>query len=551
MPDTGEPTSADLEALLDFWRSQQRGAATARKTLPVRFVLFFPAAEAANGAEIEARVGGTFGLAVTAAPLFQEGDDEAHFYLLTVPEASRPDRADLFEIAARLRRLTGAEVVEPDLGTDYFQCETLDSPPAGSPESADWARWCWAEADDRPSDRDWAFAQLRVRESWAYSRQSGRPSQGAGILVFQPDTGIVARHPELPDRLYADPRAANFVEPGRREALDPACRGNAGHGTGTASVVISSAAGRMRGVAPAATLVPVRCIERVVVFDQSPVARAIDHSRRSGAHVISLSLGGPLSRALQEAVRRAVADNVILVAAAGNCIGTVVWPARYEEAIAVGGINSALEAWRGSSSGPAVDFSGPAEFVLRADGRHPEDGEQSVSGGQGTSFAAALSAGVAALWLAHHGRERLIGLLPPGRTLQDMFRRLVRKTATAAGTLDPRDFGAGVVNAQALLEADPAEAFAGAEAASCRSPAGGDLEALVAEAFGPLGLEAAAAALSDPQHAPEIACAALDRLRARRTLRAHVEALPPPALSPTLRARLAGGVLAFRGQGHG
>jgi lambda repressor-like predicted transcriptional regulator len=551
MPGPEEPPSADLDAVLDFWRSEQAHSAAERNGPPVRFVLDFRAPEASDGPSIEALVGGELGLTSIVEPLFEEGEAEARFYLLTFPGATRPDRADLFEVAAHLRRVTGAEVVEPDLGTDYFQCETLDSPPPGSPESADWARWCWAGADDLPNDRDWAFQLLRTADAWAYSRQSGRPSEGAGILVFQPDTGIIDRHVELPDRLYADPRAANFVERGSREALDPARRGNAGHGTGTASVIISSAAGRMRGVAPAASLVPVRCIERVAVFDQSAVARAIDHSRRSGAHVISLSLGGVFSRALHEAVRRAVADNVVLVAAAGNCIGTVVWPARYEEAIAVGGVNARLEAWRGSSSGPAVDFSGPAEFVLRANARSPEDGEESVTGGQGTSFAAALTGGVAALWLAHHGRDRLIGLLPDGRTLQDMFRALVRKTATAAGTLDPDSFGAGVVDARALLEADPARAFAGMESAAPAPAAGEDLESLVADAFGRSGFETVAPALADDQHAQEIACAALDRLRARRTLRAHVEALPPPALSPALRARLAGGVLALRGHGHG
>ena len=247
----------------------------------------------------------------------------------------------------------------------------------------------------------------------------------------------------------------------------------------------------------------------------------------------------------------AVADNVILVAAAGNCIGTVVWPARYEEAIAVGGVNAALRAWRGSSSGPAVDFSGPAEFVLRANARHPDDGEENATGGQGTSFAAALTSGVAALWLSHHGRGTLIGLLPEGRTLQEMFRALVRKTARAAGTLDPEAFGAGVIDARALLEADPATAFAGVEAAVPATSPASDLRALMADAFGPSGLEAAATALDEGQHAPELACAALDRLRARRTLRAHVESLPPPGLSPSLRAHIAGGAVSLRGQGHG
>lgn len=546
MATQGEQANDDLDMLLDYWRGEQKQAGEGGGEASVRFVLEFAGSDKAEGPSLTGDLKERLALRCEVEPLFPEGEAEARFYLVSIPDASRPDRADLFEMAALLRRITGADVVEPDLGTDYFECEAAERPASGTPESADSAAWCWAGAADSPEDRDWAVATVKVGEAWAYSRAKQRPADGEGILVFQPDTGIVARHVELPEGLHAHSKAANFVERGSAQALDPARRGNAGHGTGTASVVISPTAGRMKGVAPAATLVPIRCVERVAVFDQSRVAQAIEHARRQGAHVITMSIGGVMSRALHEAVRRAVRDNVILVAAAGNCIGTVVWPARYEEAIAVGGINSALKAWRGSSSGPAVDFSGPAEFVLRANGLHPGDGDECATGGQGTSFATAITAGVAALWLAHHGRDELIRLLPRGRTLQDMFRALVQKSATTVAGLDPDEFGAGVVNARALLEADPATAFAGVESAGSTRSVEADLTAMIADAFGSAGLETVGPAIVDEQHEAELACMALDRLRARRTLRAHVEALPPPALSPSLRARFAGDVASLR-----
>jgi serine protease len=55
---------------------------------------------------------------------------------MVVPNATRPDRADLFEIADALRRLLNAQTVEPDLGTNYFECE-CPPPAAGAPESVD------------------------------------------------------------------------------------------------------------------------------------------------------------------------------------------------------------------------------------------------------------------------------------------------------------------------------------------------------------------------------------------------------------------------------
>ncbi len=291
----------------------------------------------------------------------------------------------------------------------------------------------------------------------------------------------------------------------------------------------------MRGSAPRATLVPVRCLESVAVFDQSRVAKAIDHARLNGAHVITMSLGGVFSAALHAALRKAVDANIIVVAAAGNCVGTVVWPARYEEAIAVGGVNAAFKPWRGSSHGSAVDVSGPAEFVLRADARVPAD-PGAVSGGQGTSFATAHLAGLAALWLAHHGRAALLASLPPGVKLQHVFRSLVRMGAIVPSGFDTSAYGAGIADAHKLLQLDPTSAL-GQEAvfADPASNMRRQVAELVAESMGAGGLEAAAPALSDMQNAAELACLALDRLRAGRSRRALVEAMPPQAVSPGLR----------------
>jgi subtilisin family serine protease len=305
-------------------------------------------------------------IAVEVAPLFPNDPDLQRFRRLTVPNVSRPDRADLFETATAIRDLLGAETVEPDLGTAYFDCDCLP-PEAAAPESADWTFWCWANAEkDKPTDANWAIVKAKVREAWAHAVTQHAPTQGKGVLVFQPDTGVVPQHAEMPPNIDADPRSANFVEMQGRP-VDPMLEGsNPGHGTGTASIVVSPEAGAMTGSAPLATLVPIRCIESVSVFDQSPVAQAINHAVDHGAHVITMSLGGILSSALHAAVQKAVRKNVIVLAAAGNCVGEVVWPARYAEVIALGGVNEAFKPWRGSCSGPAVAFSAPAEFVLRA-----------------------------------------------------------------------------------------------------------------------------------------------------------------------------------------
>jgi subtilisin family serine protease len=61
-----------------------------------------------------------------------------------------------------------------------------------------------------------------------------------------------------------------------------------------------------------------------VAFDHGRVAEAVEHARRNGANVVTMSLGGAWSSSLRAAIRRAIADGVIVLAAAGNCVIFVV-----------------------------------------------------------------------------------------------------------------------------------------------------------------------------------------------------------------------------------
>jgi subtilisin family serine protease len=533
----GPPSQGELAAILEAWQVERKAALTTAGP-PVRFVASFDGPLPADPVLAEA---GTrqLGVPVTASPLFAPDPALDHYRLLRVPGVSRPERADLFEVAAALRDALGASVVEPDLGTDYYLDDTMPADRPGPESIDDLAFWCLAPPGAQPADRDWALAQTAVREAWAAAAAQGKPARGRGIVICQPDTGVVSAHIELPPGIAHDARAANFVE-GGAIAEDPLAHGlTPGHGTGTASVVASPPDGAMTGAAPEATLVPIRCVESVALLDQSGVAQAIDHARRVGAHVVTMSLGGVPSLAVHAALRRAVQANIIVVAAAGNCVGEVVWPARYAEAIAIGGINAALKPWRGSSHGPAVAICGPAEFVLRANGRDTAQPPAAVGSSQGTSFATALIAGVAALWLAYHGRDTLIARLPPGRSLQEMFRRLVAASASVPPGHDTEEYGAGIVDARALLERDPATAFAAeAAGASGAEDVLAEVAALVARTFGQSGQEAAVPVLADRQHTAEIACAAFDRARQAASRRAYFESLPPVGLSSPLRRRL-------------
>src|SRR5262249_42476634 len=160
----------------------------------------------------------------------------------------------------------------------------------------------------------------------------------------------------------------------------------------------------------------------VALLSQVSVARAIDWAVDHGAEVITMSLGGVFSFSLHRSIARAVQADVIVLAAAGNCVRFVVWPARFDECLAVAGTNSPDKPWPGSCRGAAVDVAAPGQNVIRASiPRGTGPGGSDVGQGQGTSFAVALTAGVAALWLAHHGRANLIAeARARGETLQAM-----------------------------------------------------------------------------------------------------------------------------------
>lgn len=307
---------------------------------------------------------------------------------------------------------------------------------------------------------DWSLRKTRVLDAWPLF---GPHPPGAGVQVAHPDTGYTL-HPELADaaRLLI---TAGFDfdddDPDPIDDLDDGFLDNPSHGTGTGSVILSGvgAAGGgagpfVSGAAPHAQLIPIRTTESVVLFSMRGLRRAIDHAVSQAAQVISISLGGPLPGfGTQRAIQRAVEAGTIVLAAAGNEVGFVVFPAAFDEVIAVAASNIRDEPWTGSSRGPAVDITAPGESVWRA--RTARDGGRlgfSVERGNGTSFAVATTAGIAALWISFHGWPTLVRKYGPGGIAR-VFKQLLQATCRTPRGWNTGDFGPGIADAKALLEA--------------------------------------------------------------------------------------------------
>lgn len=327
-----------------------------------------------------------------------------------------------------------------------------------------------------PDDFEWHLKNTKVPEAWEYSKQEGRPVAGEGIIIAQIDTGS-AQHRVVPlngDVWHQD--GQNFVNPRETKSpIDPFDYwGNPGHGHRMAAVAAGdgTVAGKIiRGSAPNAKILPMRCIKKVMVFhnDFVRIAKAIDKAVHLGASVITMSLGnleGFAPNVVKKAIKNARDRNVILIAAAGQIspdLGIqlkVIYPARDSNVMAVGGSTEDDKPWKSSFVGERIVVSAPATNIVVPNRETPTNQGtlESIAASKGTSFATALSGGIAAMWLAHHGRQTLIETCLDkngSMRLQDIFEACCETTATPGkGKWDKYRNGAGVINAEAILKTD-------------------------------------------------------------------------------------------------
>lgn len=437
----------------------------------LRFSLEYaaPADVGTERARLVALLGGVgFGL----RPL-PSGEDPEILILEFPGVARQQSSAALFREANALTEALGLVSCTPDVAPGWINGDEVHH---DAPESIGGVVKMFCESQAKPpAKKRWAISNVRADRAWQRFNAFGE-----GILVGQPDTGV-AEHRELDEGLALG--LGLNVLTGHGPPIDPltAKLGNPGHGTATSSCVISRDGGDIIGVAPAARVVPLRCVDAVVLTGGAAVAAAIDHARKQGCHVITMSLGGPVEFPdLRRAIQRAVDANMIVLAAAGNCVGLVVYPAWDRNVIAVAGIDERDKRWKGSSHGAKIDIAAPGENVYVASRKSPADTNLSVvNNGQGTSFAVAMTAGCAALWLSHHGVAAVAAAAAAkGVSVQELFRAAVRQSARRVDKW-PKGMGPGVIDAEALLALDLNQIQVGAATESAhpyRASLGPDFE---------------------------------------------------------------------------
>jgi len=394
---------------------------------------------------------------------FEPRYDLRNFYTLTILASEKvlQDYKNPFEFARKLQTEIlrqnpfKMKSVEPDLPLSAY-------PPASVLSSSNCP-----DKEKSPIDRAWPLRNMKVSKAWELSK-------GSGEKIGHPDTGYSV-HVDLDNEALEKDKKNNFIEKDQLpiDPLPPSTiLTHPGHGTSTGSVIISrgnmtdspptnteggtTGPGKVTGIACEAELVPYRAIKSVVRFTYSNIEKAIYKAVNDGCSVISLSLGGVGHNALNAAMEYAIGKNVIIIAAAGNVPGiSVVYPAKYPFCIAVAANNINDKPWKGSTYGKEVTISAPGESVWRAFRSKPDEDTKIVEPSCGTSYSTASTAGVAALWLSHHKRDKLIKQFDPDTKLQFIFKNLLKKNARRPNGWEAKKYGAGIVNAGKLLKADP------------------------------------------------------------------------------------------------
>jgi len=127
----------------------------------------------------------------------------------------------------------------------------------------------------------------------------------------------------------------------------------------------------------------------------SDVIEGIDAAIQRDLDIVNMSLGTSSNvQSLHDAIIRAKAAGLVVVAAAGNSGGAVIYPAAYPEAIAISATDRANAIASFSSRGPEVDLAAPGVSIYST---YKGTGYRTLSG---TSMASPHVAGSAALLLA-------------------------------------------------------------------------------------------------------------------------------------------------------
>lgn len=285
-------------------------------------------------------------------------------------------------------------------------------------------------ADTIPNDVDvfgFQFQDLtniRAFQGWDWSRGSN------SVNIAVVDTGVDQVHEDLVAKIMA---GYDFVN-GDADPQDDSFTGHGTHVAGIAAAMTNNTIG-IAGTSWGARIMPVKVLNAFGNGTIANVSAGIAFAADNGAQVINLSLGTVInSPTLQAAVDYAYNKNRVLVAAAGNTSGAVLYPAAYPNVIAVAAVDTTMTRAAFSNFGPELSVSAPGVGIRST---IPGDAYDQKNG---TSMATGYVSGLAAI---------LVGVSPQSPAA---IKSAIQNTALDLGTAGKDDFyGWGLIQMDAAI----------------------------------------------------------------------------------------------------
>ncbi|WP_156726832.1 type VII secretion-associated serine protease mycosin [Streptomyces apocyni] len=316
-----------------------------------------------------------------------------------------------------------------------------------SPASADDITQC-TYPNKKYEGRPWSLQRVLLDELW-------QQSTGEGVRVAVIDTGVDVKNPQLKKAVDTKSGINLIPKDIKDDNGDKIERGKengttdtVGHGTKVAGIIAARPAKGTGfvGLAPDATIIPIQQNDADGHGTAETLAKAIRHAIANGADVVNISqdTANAVKPApeLEQAVNDALAQDIVVVASAGNdgLGGNVkeTYPASFKGVLAVASSDRNNERAAFSQSGDFVGIAAPGVDMISTvpGGGHCAD--------NGTSFSAPYVAGLAALIKAKHD----------GWTQQQIVAQ-IQQTAERSTSGRDRLVGWGVVDpVRALTEDD-------------------------------------------------------------------------------------------------
>lgn len=229
----------------------------------------------------------------------------------------------------------------------------------------------------------WGIKHIRAQAAW-------KKSKGNRIRIGVIDTGVDFSHNDLQLCLSKGINLLNrFSSP----------TDDNGHGTHIAGTIAAASKSGMLGIAPFASIHPVKAFDHLGSAYVSDIINGIEWCVENGMHIINMSFGmKTYSRAMEAAVRKAYKAGIIIVASSGNegRRGSVDYPARLPQTIAVAAATRKGQVAPFSNTGKQIDIYAPGEKIISTwlRGKYHEL--------SGTSMATSHVTGVIALMLSRN-----------------------------------------------------------------------------------------------------------------------------------------------------